>query len=309
MNKEDRVRELLLDIIPKKNKPKLLLNIEKIKFAKSCLTGFGFNKSMVGSGALWGYLPHFMDVKINGTSLRDKLSNPAVVEQIIHKTVKFCDTHEGGVISRNRVFQSLKAYNGHHVSNFRPVAARDLFLDLVGKNKFIFDPCAGWGGRMLGAIGSDSTYFGIDASIKTVRGLEEAISDMSATNVDIWHGAIEDMWFDTPIADIAFTSPPYYNTEIYSVDEEQSCNRYKTYEEWRTKFLLELCKRMRDSVCIGGFVCLNVNDVKKYPIRDDTTNALYSVGLSPYRYYKYIMSSISGRGIKYEPIYVFRRIE
>ena len=32
--------------------------------------------------------------------------------------------------------------------------------------------------------------------------------------------------------DLVFTSPPFFNTEIYSKDISQSCNMYQEYQDW-----------------------------------------------------------------------------
>lgn len=36
--------------------------------------------------------------------------------------------------------------------------------------------------------------------------------------------------------ELAITSPPYYDTEIYSDEETNSCNRYKSFESWTEGF-------------------------------------------------------------------------
>jgi hypothetical protein len=306
---QQQVEALLANIVPQIDIDKVINDIQKLRITKSCLNGLDLNKNMCASGSLWGYFPHFMDVSVSGRSLADKLNNPTAKSQLIAKTIAYCNKYENEKISKNRVFQSLKAYNGHHVSNFRPSAAKDLYLDLVGKNAAIFDPCAGWGGRLLGALGAEcTTYVGVDASIKTVNGFNQLIYDLNLDNCSMQHDAIEDLIIKTPFADIAFTSPPYFNAEEYSLDTEQSCVRYKSYAEWTTKFLAPLCLQMSLAIDIGGYVAINIADTKKYQLCEDTNKYLANLGLRYEKTYRYIMSSIAGKGIKFENIYVYKKI-
>ena len=42
-------------------------------------------------------------------------------------------------------------------------------------------------------------------------------------------------YYDT--FDIIFTSPPYFNVERYSFDDNQSWVRYKNIDAWNTQFI------------------------------------------------------------------------
>jgi hypothetical protein len=236
------------------------------------------------------------------------LKDDKIVAQIVDKTAAFCMKHEGGKVSRNRVFQSLKAYNGHHVSNFRPVAARDIYDSLIGRSASIFDPCSGWGGRLIGAIGSGcKSYVGVDASFKTAEGFKDLIRDGNLTEAKVVYSAIEDFEIKDAFADIAFTSPPYFDAEKYSDDDTQSWKRYPSYEKWRDGFLTELCLKMKDSVVDGGYVVINIADVKGLPICDDTNRILKKIGLCHVKDYRYILSSIAGKGQKFEPVFIYKK--
>jgi DNA modification methylase len=74
--------------------------------------------------------------------------------------------------------------------------------------------------------------------------------------------------------DFAFTSPPYFCTEIYSEEDTQSCNRYKTGENWRDGFLAPTMRLQYAALKQGSIACMNVADVKikgvVYPLVDWT---------------------------------------
>jgi hypothetical protein len=303
-----QVFEILSDIIPKRDAQEVRKSLEKAKKAKTCLEGDDLGKNMMGLGGLWGYFPHFMDVVVGKTSMADKMKDEKCMDGIAEKTVDFCIKHEGGKVSRNRVFQSLKAYNGHHVSNFRPTAARDIYLHLAGPGAVVFDPCAGWGGRMIGAFAANcKRYVGVDASKKTAEGLVNLYQDLGVDNVEIHFTGIEDFKIDAPFADIAFTSPPYFDAEKYSDDQEQSWVKYPNYNDWKFGFLYPLCVKMRDSVKDGGFVAINIANIKGKDLCKDVNECLTACGLKYETTWRYVLSSIAGKGKKFEPVFIYRK--
>jgi hypothetical protein len=277
--------------------------LRDVREATPCWDGTRLQKSMSGMGPLWGYFPHAMTVNVGGMSIAQKLATPEVRRAVAKKTWAYCQKHERGMVSFNRIRQSIKAYCGHHVSNFRPVAARDIYQRCEAK--VVFDPCAGWGGRLLGATAARAEYIGVDASQLTVQGLHRMAQDLG-TSATLVFGAIED---GSPIraeADVAFTSPPYFDTEQYSADPQQSWMRYRTYGAWRDGFLAPLVYRMAVAVRSGGVVAINIADVRGLPLVDDTRHIAKDLGLIPQPDWHYVLSSIAGKGEKIEPILVYR---
>jgi len=52
---------------------------------------------------------------------------------------------------------------------YRPQMAKMIVTGLNGE--VVLDPCAGWGGRLLGAVSSNAHYIGFEPNIKTYNGL------------------------------------------------------------------------------------------------------------------------------------------
>lgn len=281
--------------------------LAQVRRAAPCLDGVRLTKNMAGLGALWSYFPHVWDVRVSGISLRDKLSDPATRRSIAGKAWRYMQKHEQGRVSRNRVMQSVKAYCGHHVSNFRPVAARDLFAHLGGESPSIFDPCGGWGGRMLGARAVNCTrYVCLDASQATAHGLRALSTDLGGF-ASVTHAAVEDISVPPSWADVAFTSPPYFDAEQYSTDDTQSWKRYPTYAEWVDGFLFPLINKMTTAVRAGGHVALNIADVRGLPLVADSHEILGALGLTRCPDLSYILSSIAGKGEKAETVMVYQK--
>ena len=71
--------------------------------------------------------------------------------------------------------------------------------------------------------------------------------------------------------DLALTSPPYYNLEIYS-DEETQSHKYGDYNTWIEKFLKPVVFGVLDHLKEDGHSCWSVKNFKtdkNYPLYDD----------------------------------------
>ena len=91
------------------------------------------------------------------------------------------------------------------------------------------------------------------------------IRDSFETNKEVeFHvEAAEDFDFDqySDTFDTIFTSPPYFNVERYSYDDNQSWVRYKNIDSWNTMFLQRALENMWVSLKSGGKLCVNISDV------------------------------------------------
>ena len=213
--------------------------------------------------------------------------------------------------------KALRIYSGtQSVSSFRPSVAKALVSELFDEGGLkVLDPCMGWGGRMLGFCSSSlvDKYEGYDASKETVLGLERLRDKMSSLGlidkeVLVHHGAFEDAEIEGEF-DLVMTSPPYFDIEKYSMDEEQSYIKYDEYDKWVDGFLRPLVEKSYDVLKPGGYLCLNVG----MGLYEDTYKLMDEIfGVSGE--YKMRLSQMCGRGIdknrskfKYEPIIVGRK--
>jgi len=101
-------------------------------------------------------------------------------------------------------------------SIFKPWVASWVYDRIIPNGGIVFDPCAGWGGRMLGTIERNITYVGQDINAETVSGLKRIKKAfnfcLKDANVDI--GNSEIAWPSVKPS-LVFTSPPYLDTEVY----------------------------------------------------------------------------------------------
>ena len=186
----------------------------------------------------------------------------------------------------SEIIRSLSFANGlGKVTMYRPMMAKKvvsyLAQQLGAKEVRVLDVCAGWGGRMIGAksveLSPASTckvhYTGIDPCEKTHGALRAIRDELGLTNVALIHKPAEVALRDLdPSAtyDIALTSPPYYNLEIYSDEPTQSIATKDGYQTWLNEFLNPVIAGViRLGVKYSCWSVKNFKTDKKYDLLDD----------------------------------------
>ena len=153
------------------------------------------------------------------------------------------------------------------ITIFKPVLAMEIY------NKFkphtVLDPTMGWGGRLVGACALNSSssseknpsgypkkYIGIDIN----KNLEKPYIEMkdklkelgTKTEIQLMFKDALKVDYSKLKYDMVFTSPPYYNIEIYKGTIRQS------KEEWDENFYKPLFEKTYKYLENGGHYILNV---------------------------------------------------
>jgi hypothetical protein len=107
-------------------------------------------------------------------------------------------------------------------------------------------------------LGSEPHIAEWDKDYFTAKGKKE---------VHIWRCPAEDLDYSIlPKIDCAFTSPPYFSTELYNSRgkhvADQSWKRYDTYEKWRDNFYLPVNEKTFEKLKDGGIQIVNIMDPK-----------------------------------------------
>lgn len=156
--------------------------------------------------------------------------------------------------------------------DFPASLARDLINEFSDGGKVI-DPCAGWGGRLVGFLASDATeYDGTDASPYQCEGdklIYDTFQDVTQgeKQVSITCSPFEKRTLRNAYFDMAITSPPYFDTEKY-IGGEQSRETSSNYEQWRDTFYRVLIEKTFAALKVGGIFCLQVGS-QRYPLLND----------------------------------------
>lgn len=288
--------------------------LDKVKRAKDeDIISDGIAKqSMSGCGFLWCFFPHWTSVKtFNDLSLDDYWRDDDKLKTMISKTVDWCIKHENGRMSFNRIRQLAKVYLcKQSPSNFRPTVAKALY-DMYGNKGSVYDPCGGWGGRLFGFLASDcKEYVCCDPSEKTYRGLQQIAKQFESDEkrVEINCSCQEDYPIKANHFDLVFTSPPYFDCEKYSDEPTQSYVRYRTYAEWQDGFLKPLIQKAYIALKPNAYFILNIANTKNAKdLEDKSVQIAKETGFTHEDTLKLTLSSIAGKGVKYEPMFVFKK--
>jgi hypothetical protein len=287
------------------------LTIKELTNSKLDVKNNVIEQDMIGCGCANYYFPHMWEVRCNNhLSSMDIFNDDDKFKTVLKKVWRWCIKHENSKVSMNRIRQGLKIYGGAYaVSNFRPSVAKYIY-ETYGGDK-VWDMCAGWGGRLLGALSSRNIkeYYGTDASTKTYLGLMEMKKEFNFIDkkIVLECTTCEDYVPEYKL-DLCFTSPPYYDTEKYADEPTQSYNRYKTYERWLNDFLYMTIDNCHMALKDTGILALNIANTTNYKtIESDTKEIFKDVGFKLIKTYKMVLSSIAGKGIKYEPIFICKK--
>ena len=296
------------------DKNKELQKIIKYDESNILVNGKDLKQTMHGCGFLWTYFPHWVDVKCGNetNTLLENWGNDEKLKKLIKKTYKWQLKHGNGIFTVNRLRQNAKVYlNKQSVSNFRPTVAKYIY-NTFGNNGTVWDMSCGWGGRLLGFLASDcKKYIGTEPSTKTYNGLINMKEDFSYVDkkIELYKLGSEDYVPEPMSIDLCFTSPPYFNTEKYSNEETQSYIKYSTPEKWINGYLTETIRNCFIGLKENGYMIINISNVKSCDILEQSTvNIAKEIGFKHVDTYNLILSSISGKGVKKEPVFIFQKI-
>ena len=159
-----------------------------------------------------------------------------------------------------------------YVNEFQPYLARDIYKKYCKEGDKILNPCAGWGGRLIGIAScmfKNIEYVETDPSKQTYKGLVELKKFLKlGDNYKQYNLPFEELELKENYFDFVFTSPPYFDTERYSDDKEQSYIKNNSYEKWRDNFLYVMIDKIIFCMKKNAVCMLNVGN-KKYSISDD----------------------------------------
>ena len=150
------------------------------------------------------------------------------------------------------------------------------------KPKIVLDPCAGWGGRLLGAVSSGVHYIAFEPNTKTFDGLKRMVDFLGIQDsvTLICDDALKMNQYNIPKVDMVLTSPPYFDLEVYTKEETQSISNTNSYEQWSLLFLKGIIKLSTDKLNENGVSCWNVGKVGKNDMNDDVLKYHTELGYS-----------------------------
>jgi len=232
LNEPQLVQEILRHYItnklvgwtpPKYNIDELRLDWDRVRFEKldgyNCLDSIkstvSNSRGMPGRALIMGFQPHFLEVQI-GKSL--PLAMAFNDSWIIYRSL-LQSMEERESLSYERLLREINFHFTKYsrTSHFAPGFARSIIRMFNACGKRIFDPCCGWGGRMIAAFVEGCEYSGCELSPNTFHGLS-MISDFIGCEFNVQNKSCLDILW--PESDLIFTSPPFFDVEKYIGGEQ-----------------------------------------------------------------------------------------
>lgn len=170
-------------------------------------------------------------------------------------------------------------------------------------NKFnasrTLDMCAGWGDRMVAAYKSGKVreYVGVDPNSSLAIPYEmmsKCLSELASSQGKEFSSrlivsAFEDVKLEGEF-DLMFSCPPYFITERYSDDPDQSCNRYSDVNGWLEGFMYPSLSKVYSHLKLGGNMVLCLTDTYANKFCQDVFEYAIRIGFDyigseAYKYY------------------------
>lgn len=175
---------------------------------------------------------------------------------------------------------SLSYRYGGEAAQFGTIKARCILTTVIdmlpqpANSVVVMDTSAGWGDRALaaGSLAPVSGYVGFDPNshmhgsyglIKSLVTLTRKRLGMPPITMkfvaDGFPLAVENV--QQPTVDVVFTSPPYWNKEVYSRDPGQSTSSFGNFEAWWQGFFLDMMGYSASHLRRNGIMAIHISDV------------------------------------------------
>lgn len=119
----------------------------------------------------------------------------------------------------------------------------------------IFDACAGWGDRLIAAMSLNvAEYTGIEPNTNSLTPFQELIEFFGDSRYVVLPQSMPLGCVPEAKYDLMFFSPPSFDSEMYSLDADQSIAAHPTRGEWIDNFLIPSLHQLVSSIRVGGYL-------------------------------------------------------
>jgi hypothetical protein len=256
-------------------------------------------------------------------SLYSRFHNDRKLRRAIRLCYKYRNEGDKTVIPQN-LRRALELVNGGNIQNFKPMNARAVWEyicpNFMGR---VLDFSSGYGGRMLGAMTSNMRYHytGIDPNTETFNGLNalgSLVNEVVGTDYEMYNTVSEEFDPEVGAYDAAFSSPPYFNLEIYTDEPTQCMNRYTNMDAWFECYVEPTLRMLHKGLADDGIYAVNIADYKiakeEFKILDRWLELSEKIGFEYQETVQMMLNTRPGVGNgkmdrvqKFEGVYIFKR--
>lgn len=185
--------------------------------------------------------------------------------------LNFTNIHNKNIDYKNSInsvyLQNIMYENNKYCTVYKPYLFK-LFINLFGATNII-DLSSGWGDRLLAAVSQQNNinlYVGIDPNTSLFKGYNKIIKDhCDLKNKDKYVllnlPAEEVDYIKYDNIDMIFWSPPFFNIETYTHDNNQSIMTYNKYSLWEDYFLIYVINLATNSLRLNGVLILYLGGI------------------------------------------------
>ncbi len=152
--------------------------------------------------------------------------------------------------------------NTKQCTNFNTTVVLSL-LKFLNVKRYL-DPSAGWGDRLIGAIAYGCEYTGVDPSNCMnpiyINMIKELVPIDMQSKYEIIKSGFEDVSVKNNYYDLVFTSPPFFDFELYEKDKGQSVEKFNTLDRWLSGFLFPLIDKSYSALIKNGNFGIYISD-------------------------------------------------
>lgn len=181
-------------------------------------------------------------------------------------------------------------------SLFKPWVASYIYDKYIPNGGIVVDPCCGWGARALGTLERPIRYIGFDLNTKSVIGNQELFkfAKTSLGDCSFEPRDCTGSWGVSGV-DLVFTSPPYFDTEIYDGIPDYKPDK---------SLLRKLVETASESLKTGGILALNLPE----RMEGECRLVAKEYGLEIIDYLQMATASLL-RESTTEPILIFKKVD
>ena len=248
-------------------------------------------------------------------SMYDRFYN----DDILKKAIKvYLDSGKTIHNLRTLFFSYARLYYDTPI-NFSPMRAKIIYEHYCPKNGVIYDYSAGYGGRMLGALGSQQnfTYIAVEPNRNTYNNLKTLGNYITKTLnksncYNIYNLCSEKFQLKSESVDFVFSCPPFFKKELYSDEITQSTNNYPEYKDWLENYVRPTIHNSYNALKEQGVYGVDILNYsycgKTYPLIEDWIKIAQEEGFV-YKEKVPIASKFRKKDGEGEHIYLFMKKE
>ena len=174
------------------------------------------------------------------------------------------------------------------------------------------DFSSGWGDRLIGAMAYGCEYTGVDPSECMQSKYKDMIRFFKPKEQNryvVHQKGFEKFKVKKNYYDLVFTSPPFFDLEIYENVSSQSIKQFNTLEKWKKNFLFPSIRKSHKALKKGGHLALWISDYikdgKKYYYVRDMKKVINKLGMEYLGTFNWV--NVEG-STKIRDIYVWKKV-